>query len=99
MRRPPGVDSLKPITAGGRADEGIRRMLLNVETLVGHAGAQEPEAFWLGATRIPVQEIIDRWPSTEYIYFKLLAGDATYILRHDYANDSWELTMYHAPGQ
>jgi hypothetical protein len=74
-------------------------MLLQVETVAGHAGAAEPEAFWLGQRRIPVQEIVDRWPSVEYTYFKLLADDATYILRHDYANDAWELTMYHAPGQ
>lgn len=75
-------------------------MLLHVETHPGHAGTAEPEAFWLGNRRVPVRQIIDRWPATDYIYFKVLAeDDATYILRHDDNDGTWELTMFHAPGQ
>jgi hypothetical protein len=64
-------------------------MLLNVETVAGHAGMTEP-----------VLEIIDRWPSMDYTYFKVAASDqATYILRHDAGLDIWELTLYNSPGR
>jgi len=74
-------------------------MLLNVETVAGHAGMTEPVAFWLGSDRLVVLEIIDRWPSMDYTYFKLTASDqASYILRHDTTADAWELTLYKSPG-
>lgn len=75
-------------------------MLLNVETVAGHAGMTEPVAFWLGENRLAVLEIVDRWPSMDYTYFKVAASDqATYILRHDAGPDTWELTLYNSPGR
>jgi len=74
-------------------------MLLNVETVAGHAGMVEPAVFWLGEHRIEVLEIVDRWPAMEYTYFKVAASDrASYILRHDAESDTWELTLYKSPG-
>ena len=74
-------------------------MLLRVETLAGHAGMMEPAAFWLGETRHAVLEIIDRWPAMDRTYFKVTASDqASYILRHDAATNTWELTLYNARG-
>jgi len=74
-------------------------MLLNVETVAGHAGMTEPIAFWLGEDRYTVMEIVDRWPAMEYTYFKVAASDqATYILRHDAEPGTWELTLYKSPG-
>jgi hypothetical protein len=74
-------------------------MLLNVETIPGHAGMMEPAAFWLGSDRLAVLEIVDRWPAVDYTYFKITASDqASYILRHDTHVDAWELTLYKSPG-
>jgi hypothetical protein len=74
-------------------------MLLNVETVAGHAGMSEPVAFWLGENRIEVLEIVDRWPAMDYAYFKVATSDrASYILRHDADTDTWELTLYKSPG-
>jgi len=75
-------------------------MLLKVETVPGHAGMAEPAAFWLGANRLVVTDLIDRWPAADYTYFKVTASDqASYILRHDTRSDCWELTLYKSPGQ
>lgn len=75
-------------------------MLLKVDTVAGPVGMQEPAAFWLGANRLEVLDIIDRWPATDYSYFKVTASDqASYILRHDTRADFWELTLYKSPGQ
>ncbi len=42
-----------------------------------------------------VAEVLDRWLSPEYRYFKCLAADGgTYILRQDVQGDRWELTFY-----
>ena len=74
-------------------------MLLNVETMAGHAGAREPVFFWLGGNRLEVLEIVDRWPAMDYTYFKVTANDqASYILRHGAEPDTWELTLYKSPG-
>jgi hypothetical protein len=75
-------------------------VLLKVDTVSGHAGMTEPVAFWLGENRVDVLEIVDRWPAKDYTYFKVAASDqASYILRHDAAPDTWELTLYKSPGR
>ncbi len=75
-------------------------MLLRVDTVTGPLGLLEPAAFWLGADRITVLDIVDRWPAADYAYFKVSASDqASYILRHDSRQDCWELTLYKSPGQ
>jgi hypothetical protein len=72
-------------------------MILHVESSVGPHGDAEPRAFNLGSRRIEVLQIIDRWLSTEYGYFKLHASDgSTYILRHDELSNQWELTLFQA---
>lgn len=75
-------------------------MILQVESGVGLHGDVEPRAFNLGNRRIEVLQIIDRWLSTEYGYFKLQASDgSTYILRHDELSNQWELTLFKASDQ
>ncbi|MFS0757238.1 hypothetical protein ABC383_21400 [Noviherbaspirillum sp. 1P10PC] len=75
-------------------------MLLRVDTVTGPLGLLEPAAFWLGADRITVLDVVDRWPASDYIYFKVSTSDqASYILRHDSRQDCWELTLYKSPGQ
>ena len=70
-------------------------MILQVESVAGLFGEPEPRAFMLGAQRIGVITIIDRWLSQEYGYFKVEADDgALYILRHDEQAGQWELTLF-----
>ena len=74
-------------------------MLLDVETRAGAHGDPEPTAFSMGARRIAVSAVLDRWLAPEYGYFKVQADDgALYILRHDLPRDEWELTLFKAPG-
>jgi hypothetical protein len=68
---------------------------IRVECYAGYRGEQEPLAFWLGARRFEVQAIVDRWFAPSQRWFKVSADDGhTYILRHDEANDTWELAAF-----
>jgi hypothetical protein len=70
-------------------------MKLHVETMVSPLGEPEPTAFLLGQQRIEVLDIIDRWPSPGYTYYKISGSDkGTYILRYDEPSEEWELTMF-----
>jgi hypothetical protein len=72
-------------------------MILQVETGTGLHADVEPRAFTLGAQRLQVVQIIDRWLSDDYGYFKLQGSDGnTYMLRHDELSDQWELTLFQA---
>lgn len=74
-------------------------MILQVEHVSGPHGDIEPRAFILGERRVAVIEIIDRWLSPAYEYFRVAASDdARYILRHDTASGLWEMTLFKAPG-
>jgi hypothetical protein len=73
-------------------------MILQVESSADLHGDIEPQAFTLGSRRLEVLQIIDRWLSTGYGYFKLQASDdGIYILRHDALSHTWELTLFQAP--
>lgn len=73
-------------------------MELQVESTPGLHGDIEPRAFMLGACRIEVIDILDRWLALEYSYFKVAASDgATYILRYTGASRDWQMTLYKAP--
>lgn len=70
-------------------------MKLHVETMTTQLGDPEPTAFLLGQERIEVLDVIDRWPSPGYTYYKISGSDqATYILRYDEPSEEWELTMF-----
>jgi len=70
-------------------------MALRVECYAGFRGEQEPSRFWLGARRLEVAEIVDRWIEPGRRWFKLKADDGdTYILRHDETDDAWELAAF-----
>jgi len=77
-----GVDEEKP----GR---------LRVECYAGHRADVAPVRFFIGQRGIEVSEIIDRWLDPEHNYFKLRGNDGgIYILHHDQATDSWEMTLF-----
>lgn len=61
----------------------------------GYRGEQEPREFFLGERSVQVIELIDRWTAPDHRYFKCRGSDGDiYILRHDVAKDTWELTMF-----
>ncbi len=46
-------------------------------------GKRNPRRFRLGSRSIEVKTILDRWTGEDHEYFKILAEDGIYILRHD----------------
>jgi hypothetical protein len=70
---------------------------ISVECYAGHRGEETPRAFTLGARRIAVRDVVDRWLAPDHCYFKVTGEDGdTYVLRHDVAGDRWELTQFRA---
>ncbi len=68
---------------------------IRVECYAGYRGEETPRRFYLGEKAEDVVEVLDRWLSPEYRYFKCRGADhATYILRQDVSADRWELTLY-----
>ena len=68
---------------------------VRVECYAGHRGEETPRAITLGDRRIEVAEVVDRWLAPDHRYFKLKDAEGdTYIVRHDAAQDRWELTMF-----
>ena len=70
-------------------------MRIRVECYAGYRGEETPRRFWLGAKKIEVQDVLDRWMAPDHRYFKVLGHDqAVYILRHDAVSWDWDLTFY-----
>ena len=58
----------------------------------GRGGESEPHVFYLGARRLPVLAILDRWQDTGHRYFEVKAEDGRcFLLRHSPSTDHWEL--------
>ncbi len=75
-------------------------MEVRVACHAGYRGEETPRGFSLGDRRIEVIDVIDRWLAPEHRYFKLLGDDGNvYILRHDTAQQRWELTLFDRKGQ
>jgi len=74
-------------------------MHVRVECYAGYRGEETPRRFWLGENKIEVTDVLDRWMAPDHRYFKVLGDDqAVYILRHDEASWSWDLTFYKQTG-
>jgi hypothetical protein len=72
---------------------------VRVECYAGHRGEETPRALIIDDRRIEVVDVIDRWLAPNHRYFKLMGDDGDlYIVRHDPAADTWELTMFKARG-
>ena len=67
-------------------------MRITVQTYAGYKGDERPVSFiWEGRT-YQVVEIVDRWYDPDHNSFKVLADDGkTYLLRHDFDVDDWQL--------
>jgi hypothetical protein len=58
----------------------------------GRQGEEEPHVFYLGARRLPVVAILDRWQETGHRYFEVTADDGRcFLLRHQPGSGHWEL--------
>jgi hypothetical protein len=68
---------------------------IHVECYSGHKGEETPRVLIIGARRIDVVEILDRWLAPDHRYFKIKSSDGdVYIVRYGNAADRWELTMF-----
>ena len=58
----------------------------------GKQGEEEPHVFYLGARRLPVVAILDRWQETGHRYFEVTCDDGRcFLLRHHPTSGHWEL--------
>ena len=73
---------------------------VRVECYAGYRGEEAPRRFRMGEVEVEVEEILDRWYEPVDRYFKVRGDDrGTYILRHDFESDHWELTLYGDPAK
>jgi len=72
-------------------------MRIDVECYAGYRGEEIPRVLSMGARRIGVVTIEDRWLAPDHRYFRLIGDDGgLYIIRHDTSKKCWELTFYEA---
>jgi len=73
---------------------------IKVECYSGYRGEETPRRIQMANSKIEVRQILDRWLSPDYRYFKFRGDDdAVYIIRHDGQSGIWELTFYRAATQ
>ena len=72
---------------------------IRVEAIADGRGEPTPRRFYLGARRIEVAEVLDRWLGSDRSYYKVRAVDGDlYILLHEPGIDRWELTLFTSAG-
>lgn len=73
-------------------------MKICVLTHPGARGEREPRAFQLGARRVPVAAILERWQAPSRRYYRVRDVDGRrFVLRHDGESGSWELEAVYGP--
>jgi hypothetical protein len=72
-------------------------MEIRVDCYAGYRGEETPRRLIMGARRIGVLTIRDRWLAPDHRYFKLIGDDGgLYIIRHDPRLDTWQLSCFKA---
>lgn len=70
-------------------------MRILVECYAGYRGEETPRCLDLGAGKIAVIDVIDRWLAPDHRYFKVQGDDGgVYMVRHDVLADRWEMVMF-----
>ncbi|WP_020563911.1 hypothetical protein [Methylosarcina fibrata] len=70
-------------------------LTIRVDCSTGYREEQTPRRFFMGDKAVDIEEILDRWLSPEYSYFKVRGADGDiYILRHDQLTRRWQLTLF-----
>lgn len=73
-------------------------MIIQVDCYAGYRGEESPRRIIMGANRIAVVDIEDRWTGPDHRYFKVVGEDrAVYIIRHDMDAQIWELVYFKHP--
>ena len=73
----------------------MRLLKVRVECHSGYRGEETPRRFELGARRVEIVEVLDRWLAPDHRYFKVRGDDGVvYILRHDPESQGWEVVLY-----
>ncbi len=68
---------------------------IGVECYAGYKGEETPRRLHFGHKSVEAVEIMDQWLAARHPYFKVRgANGAVYILRHNVAENVWELTMF-----
>ena len=74
------------------------KMNLAVETYSGYKADERPVRFELKGRKLEVTQLLDRWYSPDYSYFKIVADDGnTYVLRDqssEHGPELWTLASY-----
>jgi hypothetical protein len=57
-------------------------------------GEKIPRDIFVDGRQIAILRVVDQWLAVDHRYFKIYGDDgALYMLRHDMATDSWEMTF------
>jgi hypothetical protein len=71
---------------------------IEVECYAGYRGEETPRRIVMGSKKLEVLEVLDRWQGPDHRYFKVRCDDDTlYIIRHDEAAGTWEITLMTRP--
>jgi hypothetical protein len=67
-------------------------MHIQVECYSGYRAEERPKRLLIDGRWVDVADIVDRWLTPEYRYFKMLGDDGElYVIRHPVGGNGWEL--------
>lgn len=70
-------------------------MNVHIDCYAGYRGEETPRRIRFKNRTVNVADILDRWIAPDHRYFKCRGDDdGVYIIRHDTAAGTWELTVY-----
>jgi len=74
---------------------GAKWTKARVQCYVGISGLEEPQSFDLGAARLNVLEVVDRWRTPQHEFYKTKVGNGKFfLLRRDKVKLEWEVVPF-----
>ena len=68
---------------------------VDIKTQPQPAGERKPTEMIVGRRHVRVAQVYDRWCGEGHRYVKFLGADgAIYVVRHDEASRTWEMTFF-----